>query len=159
MLRRALLVIVALAATISLVVEAHPAGAQATANATRDRRAIESEFVTRLNQLRVEHDLAPLVADPELTAVARSWAGHMARAGRISHRPDLTAAGTDPAWIKLGENVGVGVTVVSLHDAFVASPAHYRNLVDPGWQYVGIGVVVKGRKIYVAENFMEVETP
>ena len=131
-------------------------GATPSSAATTTREAIENEFVWRINFLRTERGLAPVTVDPELTAVARRWASSMAVAGEISHRPDLTVVGTDPRWVTVGENVGVGGSVVALHDAFVASPKHLENLVDPDWQYIGIGVVFVGNTIYVAENFMEV---
>ena len=34
-------------------------------------------------------------------------------------------------WAKLGENVGTGPDVGSVMDAFIASPGHYANIVDP----------------------------
>ncbi|HVM07481.1 MAG TPA: CAP domain-containing protein [Acidimicrobiales bacterium] len=153
MLRRALGVIVALVVTLGLLAEATPAAA------TNDPRSLENEFVWHLNALRAEKGLQPLVVDGRLTDVARDWAGQMAAAGRISHRSDLAAVAPDPSWQKMGENVGVGATVISLHDAFVASPSHYANLVDPVWQHVGIGVVLSGETIYVAVNFMQVSAP
>jgi uncharacterized protein YkwD len=90
---------------------------------------------------------------PDLTAMARQWAGRIADDGHISHRPDLREAA--PAdWLKIGENVGVGYSAQQLHDAFVASPAHLRNLVDPEYQSIGVGVVVRGDEIWVAQNFL-----
>ena len=38
--------------------------------------------------------------------------------------------------------MGVGSNVDSLHAAFVASPAHYRNLVAPCWNSMGICVAI-----------------
>src|SRR5207237_1010271 len=46
-------------------------------------------------------------------------------------------------------------TVQSIQDAFIASPHHYENLVDPVYNYVGIGVVDSGGKIYVTVDFMQ----
>ena len=50
--------------------------------------------------------------------------------GGISHNPNL-ANDVSANWTKLGENVGVGNDVDSLMNAFINSPAHYHNLVDP----------------------------
>jgi uncharacterized protein YkwD len=154
MVRRFVALVVAVVATLALAtMPARPAAA--TAN--RDRDVVEREFVGRINALRASKGLRALAVDGRLTDVARDWAARMSRAGRISHRADLAAVAPDPAWVKIGENVGVGGTVRSLHDAFVASHAHYVNLVDDAWHYVGIGVVFEGDTIYVAQNFMQVE--
>lgn len=118
---------------------------------------IEQEFVTRLNDLRAAEDLSTLEVHDGLVDVARSWAAAMAADDRISHRTDLAEIAPDPDWVRVGENVGVGATVEQLHHAFVASPKHYENMVDPGWQSVGVGVIVVDGSIWVAVNFMEVQ--
>ena len=43
-------------------------------------------------------------------------------------------------WIVLGENVGVGGTVSSLHKAFMNSPAHKDNILYRPYRHVGVGV-------------------
>ena len=58
-------------------------------------------------------------------------------------------------WTKLGENVGVGYDVDGLMQAFINSPSHYRNLVDPDWNYVGVGVSYgSDGRMYTTHNFM-----
>lgn len=115
--------------------------AVAPARAATDPRAAESAFVAKINALRAAKGLGALQVDGELTAIARRWASQMAAAGDISHNPDFSKWVTAD-WAKLGENVGMGPDVRSLHDAFVASPTHYRNLVDGDFTLVGVGVVV-----------------
>ena len=146
-MRRALVAtIVALAA---LVVPALPPAAAAT-----DAAAVEAQFVERINGLRVSKGLNRLVVDGELVAVARRWAASMARADRISHNPNLGDQ-VKSDWVKLGENVGVGMTVARLHDAFVASPTHYKNLVDKDFTHVGVGVVYgRDGAIFTTHQFM-----
>jgi hypothetical protein len=65
----------------------------------------------------------------------------MAASGGISHNPNLGSDVTGN-WQKLGENVGEGPDVDTLFKAFVNSPHHYANLVDPAFSLIGIGVVV-----------------
>lgn len=115
--------------------------------------AEEQAFVAKINQLRTGLGLAPLAVDPELTAQARIWADTMRDAGHIFHTSTLEA-GISADWQKLGENVGVGGTVDDLFDAFVASPKHYENLVDPVYRYVGVGVVWDGARMYTTHRFM-----
>ena len=49
----------------------------------------------------------------------------------------------------------MGGSVDGLHNAFVASPHHYENLVDPAFTQVGIGIAMSGSTIFVAEEFMQ----
>ncbi len=113
----------------------------------------EQDFLSRLNGLRVSRGLSPLAADARLTDVARAWSGRMAAAGVMSHNPSL-AAQAPAGWQKLGENVGYGPTVAVLHDALVGSAPHYANMVDPGFNATGVGVVVTGSTIWVTQVFM-----
>jgi uncharacterized protein YkwD len=111
-------------------------------------------MIGRINALRADEHLRPLAEDrPDLTAMARSWSASMAQDQGISHRRDLTAAAPDD-WLRVGENVGVGDSIATLHDAFVASPMHHRNLVDPDFDTIAVGVVVEVGHLWVTENFM-----
>ena len=101
----------------------------------------EAQFLAKINNLRASKGLGALGIDSQLTSVARNWTAHMASAGAISHNPNLGTQVTEN-WQKLGENVGEGPDVDTLFQAFVNSPHHYANLVDPAFSLVGIGVVV-----------------
>lgn len=127
----------------------------APASAQTDPATAEAEFVTKINALRASKGLSQLAVHGELVAVGRSWAGQMAKADQISHNPDLANA-VKANWQKLGENVGVGMTVDRLFQAFVDSPTHYKNLVDPAWTHIGVGVVIgRDGAIFTAHQFME----
>ena len=121
--------------------------------------AQELEFATKLNELRVSRGLAPLATKGALFDTARSWAGQMQAASGISHNPSLASQG--PAgWRRLGENVGMGYDVQGLHDAFVASPMHFRNMIDPAFDSIGVGVVhAPDGQIFVTVNFMTSGAP
>jgi uncharacterized protein YkwD len=116
----------------------------------------EAQFVTLINQLRVSQGAPELTVNVDLVRVARGWTKKMKEAGDISHNPDLAKQVT-ANWRKLGENVGVGPTVEILHAAFVKSPAHYRNLVDPAFDQVGITIEYAGDSFYVTEQFMDTD--
>ena len=45
--------------------------------------------------------------------------------------------------------------MAAIHEAFLHSPHHYENIVDPKWQRVGIGVDIRNRVIWVTVNFEE----
>ena len=133
------------AVAILLLLGARPASADTVSD--------EQQFVAKINELRASKGLSQLSVDPNLTTIARNWAQSMAAAGDISHNPNLKDLVTSN-WSRLGENVGVGGNVSQLFDAFVASPHHYANLVDPLWTKVGVGVVMSGSTMYTSHEFM-----
>lgn len=118
----------------------------------------EAQFIVDINQLRVSKGLVPLAPDGHLTDVARAWSAQMAQAGTLSHNPNF-AAQMGSGWRKLGENVGVGSSVDWLNQAFINSPHHYENLVDPDFRLVGVGVVdTSDGSIWVTEDFEQAKS-
>lgn len=150
MLRRFVVTLAAL--VVSSLVLVVPAGA-----AVPDAATAEGAFVADINALRMSKGLAPLTVDARLVATAEAWARQMAANGGISHKPDLASTGPS-GWQKLGENVGVGVDEPGLHAAFVRSAPHYANLVDGGYNAIGVGVIVANGRMWVAEEFMQSST-
>jgi hypothetical protein len=135
----------------ALLVLANPAPAQAA-----DASA-EASFVSRINSLRTSHGLAPLQVYGELVGIGRGWSDQMAGAGSISHNPNLSSQ-VSAQWTKLGENVGVGSDVDTLMNAFVNSPPHYKNIMDPGFNYIGVGVSYgSDGRMFVTQDFMELD--
>jgi len=102
----------------------------------------EAAFVAALNQVRIDNGLPPFTVNVELSNLSRAHAQVMADAGEIFHGNPISAGYTG-AWSKLGENVGVGANVQVLVDAFVASPGHFANIIDPSFTEIGVGVVWK----------------
>jgi hypothetical protein len=142
-------------AALALVATVMALGMNAPLAAHADTGSDEARFLSLTNSLRSSRGVAPLAVDGGLVSVARSWSGKMAAAGSISHNPSL-ASQVPSGWRKLGENVGQGGDVDGLQQAFVNSPAHYRNLVDPAFNYVGVGVVYgSGGTIFVTVDFMQ----
>jgi hypothetical protein len=131
-----------------------PALSAVTASpAFADPASEEAQFLALTNQLRASHGLGTLATNGELVSIARTWSANMANAGAISHNMNLPNQ-VSVYWSKLGENVGTGWDVPSIQTAFINSPHHYENLVDPAYNYVGVGVVDRGGKIYVTVDFM-----
>ncbi len=112
-----------------------------------------SDYVTRINALRAQVGVQPLVVDAQLTGLAQGWANHMAAAGVLSHS-SLTAGVTEH-WTKLGENVGVGPSNPTIWNAFLHSAEHYANLVDPAFNRVGVGVAFGGGSEWTCHKFMQ----
>jgi uncharacterized protein YkwD len=107
-----------------------------------------------LNRLRVSHGLRPLRTSPLLARAARAHARALALAGDFQHEwPDGRPFGK---WIlgyyplrtygywSSGENLLWTAGVLTAPTAirlWLASPEHRRNMLDPRWREIGVGVV------------------
>ena len=122
---------------------------------------IEDQLLAAANGFRADNRLAPLEADPTLTAAARDFAEYLARTGKFSHTADgrspgdrARAAGYD--YCELAENIAyeeddAGFGADHLTHTFITgwenSPGHRRNLLDANVTQTGVGVArVLGRR-------------
>lgn len=112
----------------------------------------ESGFATATTSLRAAHGLRPLRTCPDLTALARSWAAHMAAGATLAHNGALAAQVA--GWRGIGENVGTGPSAGVIQAALVASPGHLANLLSGSFTEVGYGTAVaRNGMLYVDEVF------
>ncbi len=111
-------------------------------------------FVNQINALRASVGVAPLAVDPNLTELAAAHTSEMMGAGQLYHAPKLSI-GVSGGWAKLGENVGRGSYAELVWTAFVNSPTHYANLVDPMFTHVGISVMYdSGGQLWTTQRFV-----
>ncbi len=127
------------------------------ASASVDPASAEYQFIDLINRERTSRGLAPLANHIDLVVAARKQATAIRDAGSLFHSPNLGSVTT--GWTKLGENVGYGGTVSGLHAAFMNSPSHRSNLLDPAYTHVGLGVAVQNSTIWVVEVFMQSSAP
>ena len=111
----------------------------------------EVAFVSAINEARAGAGLAELAGSAELTRIARRHSQAMAAADVLHHDPALDAVVDD--WRRLGENVGRGPDVDAIHTAFMASPTHAENVLEPGFGEVGVGVAIVDGQLWVTEVF------
>jgi hypothetical protein len=115
--------------------------------------AAEDAFVAHLNAARAEAGLEPLRRDDGLIDAARGWARWMGERRDLRHADDIVT-GAPADWTKAGENVGRGGTVDAVWEAFMASPSHAANVLDPAFTRIGVGVVETSDGIlYTAHRF------
>lgn len=126
----------------------------ATVVAAGPARAItpERKLYHFINDARTEHGLHTLSFGRRLSLYADDHALRMARAGYIFHS-DLSFP-KPSGWRRAGENVGVGGSIWSLHRAFMRSPSHRRNVLTSLYQRVGVGVVERDDRLWVAVEFV-----
>lgn len=118
----------------------------------------EAEFVALINNVRAGAGVPALAVDGELVTNARNWSVTMMEAGDIFHTDDQSV-GVSSRWQLLGENVGVGPDVSDLFDAFVASPTHYANIVNPDFDYIGVGVYWSGDRMWTVQRYRDEGAP
>lgn len=116
----------------------------------------EQDFLSAINATRSSAGLGPLKMDSGLQAHARRHSADMIAADKIYHSSDgelKSAAGG--GWTKLGENVGRGGSVSSLHKAFLDSASHRANI-HGDYNRVGIGTeTAPNGVLYVTVVFMK----
>lgn len=118
---------------------AAPATTTTTAPAGNFSPGAESDFVSRINNLRSQQGLAQLAGSSSLNNYARNWSQEMATSGNFQHSNIASLLGP---WGVVGENIGRGGSVVAIFNALVASPPHYANMVDTRFTHLGVGVFV-----------------
>jgi hypothetical protein len=105
-------------------------------------------FLQRINEARAAVGSAPLALDSGLSDYARRHSAAMAAAGALYHSdPDVLAGVLPQGWRAWGENVGFGGGLSDcgrLHEAFMNSDGHRRNLLNERYNLAGIGVTVDG---------------
>lgn len=109
--------------------------------------------VGRVNQERARLGLPALERSRHLTRVARAQAARMADRSLLFHNPHLTEDVRDWRWV--GENVGYGPDVATVHVAFMRSPAHRANVLDRDYTEIGVGVVVRDGRAWVVHVFRD----
>lgn len=115
----------------------------------------EGDFLAKINAERSSRGLNTLSVDGGLASHARKHTQDMIDAGEIYHSSEAelkAAAGS--GWSKIGENVGRGGSVSSLHQAFMDSPGHRANILGD-YNYVGIGTGTSNGVLYVTVVFMK----
>ncbi len=112
----------------------------------------EGTLVGKINSSRASNGLAPLETYWDLTDDARAHSAAMLDRGEIYHNTSLSSV--TGVWQALGENVGVGVDINALHNAFMSSSSHRGNILGD-YNYVGVGVKTDGNGvIWVTVIFM-----
>jgi hypothetical protein len=113
-----------------------------------------ADLTAMTNADRTRAGLRPLATANDLQSLAQSRANEMARSGRLAHTTNLGSKVS--GWKRLGENVGRGPNLRDIQTAFMASPSHRENIVDPGFTQMGVGVTWDGKEyFYVAVIFRQ----
>ncbi|MCB1270919.1 MAG: CAP domain-containing protein [Microthrixaceae bacterium] len=107
--------------------------------ACESNRSEQNAVRNHVNASRAEAGLPPLRENLALDVKADAWAQQLRNSCRIWH--SRLADGAPPNWRKLGENVGMGGNVSQIHTAYMNSPGHRANVLDPSFDQIGTAAV------------------
>lgn len=119
----------------------------------------EQYLFSAANAERAQHGLQPLHWSETLHRAAQRHAGEMAARESISHQypGELDLAGRGRAagarFTVIAENVAEAGNAPEIHDAWMRSPDHRANLLDPRVNAVGISVLRRRGQLYAVEDF------
>ena len=148
--RRTLAAVVALLLSALLLI-----GSAYRADAEGDRFGRRRQMLALTNHDRQARDRHELGFAAALSRYAKSHSAAMAREGYLFHSTDdqLRNALGGYDWSIGGENVGVGGSLDTLEDAFMASKLHRQNILRPEFQRAAVGVVRDGDRYWVTVIF------
>jgi hypothetical protein len=120
------------------------------------------QLVLLANQARARAGAGPLKWDAALAAAAQRHCLRMAAEGALSHQfpgePELSAraqaAGAHFSLIE--ENVAVAPNPPAIHDAWMHSPHHRENLLNPAVNRVGIALAAGPLGLYAVADYERV---
>ncbi|MEO7923766.1 MAG: CvpA family protein [Chitinophagaceae bacterium] len=119
-------------------------------NEAEVRADLEAQMLVLVNKERTSRGLKPVMADPEMTKVARAHSSDMFVRGYFAH---LNLDGKDPfdrmktAGVKFraaGENLALAQTLEMAHSNLMHSPGHKANILSPSFGRLGIGILDGG---------------
>jgi uncharacterized protein YkwD len=104
---------------------------------------MRAAVVCLVNQQRAIHSLPSLLVSSKLNTSAQNWNQWMVSTGNFTHGSHfagrISAVGYD--WQTAGENIATGFgTPRQVVNAWMASPDHCRNILDPSFRQIGTGV-------------------
>jgi uncharacterized protein YkwD len=112
----------------------------------------EQEIAQRINRLRGEHGLLPLLWREDLAAVAREHSRAMVEDGFMGHvdpqgrRPADRVRAAQIGYERVGENVatnkGTEDPPRAAVEGWMTSPGHRRQILDPDFVETGVGIAV-----------------
>jgi uncharacterized YkwD family protein/spore coat assembly protein SafA len=113
--------------------------------------AYETEVIRLVNDVRKANGLKPLLQDWQLSRVARYKSQDMRDLGYFSHTsptygsPFNMMKSFGISYKTAGENIAKGyATPKAVVDAWMNSPGHRANILNPSYTHIGVGFVASG---------------
>jgi uncharacterized protein YkwD len=116
----------------------------------------EKQVRQMINHERATHGKDSLGMMGRLVTIARRHSREMANNQALYHNDDLGSELSSLNPKRWGENVGRGQSLKTLHDLFMNSSPHRKNILKGAYDRVGVGVVVRDGVTYVTVVFVAV---
>jgi uncharacterized protein YkwD len=119
-----------------------------------------AQLLDLVNQVRAEAGLGTLVTRDDIVSIAVGHSQDMANQSLLFHNDNLfsPAVRASLGAGALGENVDMNFNIPAVHAAFMNSPHHLANIVDPRFTAAGFGVVIDAAGDYwVTEDFAQIK--
>lgn len=113
--------------------------------------AEEQQMIALVNEARRQAGLAPLVADAQLSDIARMKSRDMADNNYFSHQSPTYGSPFEMlqtfgiSYSTAAENIACHQTVQGAHQALMQSQGHRDNILKPTFTRIGIGIVEGGQ--------------
>ena len=112
--------------------------------------AQEREMVNLVQELRAQYGAGALEVSVDISEVARDWSIELPNG--FHHNPSVGSE-IPGGWRMWGENIAYNSSVQAAFNALVNSSGHFRNMVNPDFTHIGVGVYVDGGRVYVTQVF------
>jgi uncharacterized protein YkwD len=128
----------------------------AVAPTADDERAV----LEAVNQQRLRAGVPALAEDARLSRIASAYAAELRDLHLFAHvsprSGDLRARlqRADYSYVRGGENLAQGSTALEAAELAAQSPAHRKNLLDPGYDRCGIGISREAGDVILVELFV-----
>jgi uncharacterized YkwD family protein len=138
-----------------------PAPSPSTIPAATTVSAQEQQMIDEINKERAAAGLPALKIDLRLVGVAQTKANDMKTNGYFSHTSPTYGSPFDmmrSAGIQYryaGENIARNVSVDAAMAAFMSSDGHRKNILNPAYTHVGVGIVSSSTGNYYVQEFAQ----
>jgi uncharacterized protein YkwD len=152
-------------------------GALSRASGILHSKALERRIFQLTNEARRKNGLPPLSWDDSLALKARDRSDDMLKNNYFSHtspegktlkdRLQEEKPATFRTISRIGENIYMGdkldfsVDIKTqarlIVDGWMTSPGHRKNILDPNYSHLGVGVAAKDKKCYATQIFASVK--
>jgi uncharacterized YkwD family protein len=106
----------------------------------------EAEMLKLINQARAQNNAPPLQMDMQVSNVARIKAQDMIDNNYFSHNSPKYGSPFDMmksfgiSYVEAGENIAGNQNVQNAHNALMNSPGHRKNILNPDYTHIGLGI-------------------
>ncbi|MCH7760971.1 CAP domain-containing protein [candidate division TA06 bacterium] len=123
---------------------------------------LEEEILSLINKERERLEVPPLTMDSLTQEVARSHSSDMIRRKFVGHETPEGKTLQDRLFERdvyaseYAENVAKHITVKGAHQGLMKSISHRKNILNPHFTHVGIGIIRgKDKYLYFTQNFIK----